>query len=75
MLSKKLGIYIPLSYIFNVKNTVQLKNGSPKIPFHQDLKFSSFDTTNMYSNIPTGELTKLIDLICNQYDINGELKH
>jgi hypothetical protein len=29
----------------------------------------------MYANVPTGKLTKIIDLMCNKYDINGVLKH
>jgi len=37
MLSKKLSIYIPLPYTFNVKNTVQLMNDLREIPFDQNL--------------------------------------
>jgi len=51
MLSKKLSIYIPLPHIFNVKNTVQLMNDLREIPFDQNLKFESFDITNMYYNV------------------------
>jgi hypothetical protein len=29
----------------------------------------------MYSNIPTNELIKIIDLMCDQHDIKEELKH
>jgi hypothetical protein len=29
----------------------------------------------MYSNIPTNELIKIIDLMCNQHDTKEELKH
>jgi len=46
-----------------------------EIPYEQNLKFVSFDFTNMYSNIPTNELIKIIDLLCNQHDTKKELKH
>ena len=73
MLSKKLEIYTPLPYTFNVKNTVH--KWLLEIPYDQDLKFASFDISNMYSNIPTNELIKVIDLMCDQHDITEELKH
>jgi hypothetical protein len=75
MLSKKLSIYIPLPHTFNVKHTVQLMSDLREIPFDQNLKIASFDITNMYSNVPTGELTKIIDLMCNQNDIKEQLKY
>jgi len=59
-LSKILSIYIPLPYNFNIKNTAQLMNDLQEIPFHQNPKFASFDITNMYSHVPTGELIKTI---------------
>ena len=73
MLSKKLEIYTPLPYTFNVKNTVH--KWLLEIPYDQDLKFASFDISNMYSNIPTNELIKVIDLMCDQHDIKEEPKH
>ena len=69
MLSKKLRIYIPLPYTFSVRNTVHLMNGLLEIPYDQNLKFLSCDITNMYSNIPTNELIKIIDVMCTQHDI------
>ena len=75
MLSTQLGIYIPLPYTFNVKNVVHLMYDLQEIPYNQNLKFASFDITNMCSNIPTGELINIIDLLCNQHDIKEELKH
>jgi hypothetical protein len=47
ILSKDLEIYIPLPHIFNVKNTIQLMKDQLEIPFKKDLKFVSFDITNM----------------------------
>jgi len=38
MLSKKLGIYIPLPYTFNVKITIQLMKDLLDIPYDQNLK-------------------------------------
>jgi len=42
-----------------------------EIPYNKDIKFVSFDTTNMYSNTPDKELLKIIKLICNQ---NGHIE-
>jgi hypothetical protein len=41
----------------------------------KNLKLLSFDITNMYSNIPTKNLIGIIVLMCNQNNINEELKH
>ena len=38
------------------------------------IKLVSFDITNMYSNVPTNNLTDMIKLICNQNGINKELR-
>jgi hypothetical protein len=75
MLSRKLRTYIPLPYIFNVKNTNQLMNDFLEFPHDQDLKFVSFDITNMHSNVSTNEFVKAIDLMCTQHNIKEELKH
>jgi len=53
MLSKKLKILISLAYTSNVKNTVQPINDLLEIPYDPNLKFPSFDITNMYCNVPT----------------------
>jgi hypothetical protein len=37
-----------------------------EIPYNKDIKFVSFDITNMYLNTPVKELLKIIKLICNQ---------
>jgi len=44
------------------------------IQFDQDLKFVSFDITNMYSNIPITELIKIIKIMCKQNVLNIEIK-
>ena len=74
MLTKKLGILIPLPYIFNIKNSIQLVEDLLDIPFDKDLKFVSSDIKNMYSNIPTTELTK-IEVMCKQKKFNMEIKN
>jgi hypothetical protein len=72
MSAKNLAIYIPLPYIFNVKNTIRLIKDLD-IPFENDLKFSSFDITNMYSNVPVKELIKITRIMCKQNDLNKEI--
>jgi hypothetical protein len=39
-------------------------------PFTDDLKFVSFDITDMYTNIPTQELTDIINHPCKQNNIH-----
>ena len=46
-----------------------------EIPYDQNLKFASFDITNMCSNLPTNELIKTVDIICDKQGISEELKH
>jgi hypothetical protein len=70
---KNLEIYIPLSHIYNVKNTIYFMKDLLEITFDKDLKFVSFDITNMYSNVPVKELIKIIVLMCCQNDLNKEL--
>jgi len=75
MLARNLEMFIPLPYIFNIKNTIQLMNDLPDIPFNQDLKLVSFDITDMYSNIPITELIKITEIMCKQNDLNIEIKN
>jgi hypothetical protein len=67
-------MYIPLSYAFNIKNSVHLMNELLKISYDQKIKLASFDITNTYSNVPTNEISQIIELMCNQQNINIELK-
>ena len=75
MLARNLEMFIPLPYIFKIKNTIQLMNNLLDIQFDQDLKFISFDITNMYSNIPITKLIKIIEIMCKQNDLNIEIKN
>jgi hypothetical protein len=44
-----------------------------EVPYNKDIKFVSFDITNMYSNTPDKELLKIIKLICNKNGLFEEL--
>ena len=66
MLAKNLETFIPLLYTFNVKNTIQLMDDLQDLQFDNDLEFVSCDITNMYTNIPTTELNKIIEVMCKQ---------
>ena len=56
MLMRKLTSPIPLPFVYNVKKTVQLMNDLIVITYDHSIKFASFDTSIMYSNIPTTNL-------------------
>jgi hypothetical protein len=74
MLAKKLKTYIPLPYVYNVQNTVQLMKDLSEIPFIPSLKLTSYDISNMYTNIPKDELVNIIDKMCNEQNIEHTLK-
>lgn len=74
MLARCLEMFVPLPYIFNIKNTIQLMGGLPGIPFNQDLKFFLFDITIMYSIIPVTVLITIIEIMCKQMDFNIQIK-
>jgi hypothetical protein len=74
MLAKKLKTYIPLPYIYNVQNSVQLVKDLSDIPFAPNLKLASFDISNMYTNIPAEELINIIDGLCEKHNIENTLK-
>jgi hypothetical protein len=76
-LAKGINKYIPLPRTFNAKNSIQLMKDLTDIPYETDLKIASFDITNMYTNIPTNELSDIKHLcIQNNVDltIQTELK-
>jgi hypothetical protein len=50
----------------NVRNTVKLLNDLTDVPYDSSIKFASFDITNMYSNIPTKDLLKIINMLCEK---------
>jgi Tfp pilus assembly protein PilO len=74
MLVTKLQTHIPLQYTFNVKNTTHLIADIKGIQVDPDLKFSSYDITDMYSKVPIHTLTSSIEQLCNDHHIDLELK-
>jgi len=74
VLVEKHQTYIALLYTFNVKNTTHLIHDLFDIPYDQNLKFASFDITNMYTNIPTSELVTIIDITCQNNYIENSAK-
>jgi hypothetical protein len=67
--------YISLPYVYNIKNPIHLINDLNEIPINQDLKFTSFDISNMYSNIPTTSLIHIITTMCDQQNLPSQIKH
>jgi hypothetical protein len=61
LLVKKLEAYIPLPNTFNVRNSSHLITDLKEIPIDSDLTVASFDITEMYPNVPTTDLVKLIE--------------
>jgi hypothetical protein len=74
LLLKKLNTYIPLPYVYNVKNSTHLINDLNNITITCDLKFVSFDICNMYPNIPTKELPHILSIMCKQQNIPPPLQ-
>ena len=62
--AKDIHKYVPFPFVFNIKNSTQLMKAVLDIPYDTDLKFVSFDITNMYTNIPTNELPDIIRNLC-----------
>ena len=73
LLTMTLQKYIPLPYKFNIKNTVQLIDDLADILYNQKLRLASFDISNMYTNIPTEELIKIIKTACQHNNIEDKL--
>ena len=51
LLARNMNTYIPLPYMFNVENTVQLVKDLTNLPYNHKIKFASLDLNNIYSNI------------------------
>ena len=51
LLARNINTYIPLPYMCNVENTVQLVNDLTDLPYKHKIKFASLDVNNIYSNI------------------------
>ena len=74
MLVKILQTHTLLPYTFNVTNSTHLINDLADIPYEHNLRLSSFDISNMYTNIPTNELLSLIDTACSNNLVDESLK-
>jgi hypothetical protein len=57
---------IPLPNTFNIMNTIHLMTDLNEIPFTQHLHLASLDIKDMYTNIPTSTLPRILNLICKQ---------
>jgi len=57
-------VYIPLPFVYNVRNMVHLMNDLIEIPHDHNIKFASFDISSMHSNIPTTDLMAILKKIC-----------
>jgi hypothetical protein len=77
-ISKHLNILIhealQLPYTFNVKNSTTLIHNLTENNLNETFKLCSFDIANMYTNIPTTEVRKIIDDILNGNNIKEEKK-
>ena len=61
---KDINKLIPLPYTYNFKTSTQLMHGLMDISYTNDIKFASFDITNMYTNIPTQDLIDIVNHLC-----------
>ena len=71
MLVRKLTSYIPLPFVNNVKNTVQLMNDPTVIPYDHNVQFASFDISSIHSKIPTTDLMVTLRKLCEVNRVNG----
>jgi hypothetical protein len=72
--------------MFNVQNTTHLIEELKENPYSHNLRFASFDITDMYTNmytnmhtnmhtnIPTGELIRITEKACQNNCIESNLK-
>jgi hypothetical protein len=59
--------------MFNVHNSTKLITDLSQINIITDVQICSFDTRNMYSNVPTHELINIIIDVANKYEIHREI--
>ena len=69
-LSDILETYVPLPYVYNIQNSLHLMKDISDIPVTPGLQLVSLDISDMYSNIPTNELEYIIQILCQQQDID-----
>jgi len=73
MLTDVLKSRLPLPNMYNVQNSTHLMNDISQILFVPGLKLASLDISNMYTNIPTKELIRIINSICKNHNIEDTI--
>ena len=66
-LTKLIHLHIPFPNAFNIKNAVHLIDDLLEIPHKQGIRLVSFDIENMYTNIPSNELVRIIEVNINTF--------
>jgi hypothetical protein len=74
LLVRKLEALIPVPNTFNVRNSARLITDLKEIPIDSDLRFASFDITDMFYNVPTTDLVKIIEHSCDQHELHQDIK-
>jgi hypothetical protein len=64
-LNKLIQTHIPLPNAFNVRSPTHLIEDLLDMPYKQGIKLASSDIVNMYPNIPTNELPRIIENIAH----------
>jgi hypothetical protein len=72
-ISRIFTAYNILPYAFNTNNTVHLMEDLLQVNINQHTRFASFDITNMYTNIPTQQIPKILTLLYKQNVIDKQL--
>jgi len=63
-------MHIPLSYSFNVKNSVHLMEDLESIPISHSTKFTSLEIANIYSNVPTKDIINILELLGTHHNVD-----
>jgi hypothetical protein len=67
---KHLKTHALLPYSFHIKDTTPLKKKLQEIPFYKHVRTASFDVTNMFTNIPIGQMEQIIRGILTNSDVD-----
>jgi hypothetical protein len=70
-LSKLIQLHIPLPNAFNINNPAQLIEDLSDIPCKQGMRLVSFDIENMYPNMPSKELTLIIEKMAEENQLDN----
>jgi hypothetical protein len=76
LVTSTLSTTLQLPYAFNINNTLSLMQSLNNIEINSNTKLCSFDIANMYTNIPTTELTTIIkEILKTNYQISEGYKN